>query len=171
MIDNSAPLSRRYGAMAYEGVLLFGVSFISAYLFDTLTQSRSALMYRHAREIWLFLVYGIYFVYLWSHGGQTLAMKTWRIRLVMKDGAPVSTSMAALRYCCSWIFILIGAGLAKWFDLSPPLMATALAASIILPPLLMLGSSRRQFVYDLLLGTRLVTVERPDAGTQTPTEA
>ena len=31
-----------------------------------------------------------YFVWCWSHGGQTLAMKTWRLQLVNKDGSALS---------------------------------------------------------------------------------
>ncbi len=171
MLTDSAPLARRYGSMAYEGVLLFGVCFISGYLFDTLTQSRHALMYRHARELWLFMVIGFYFVYLWSHGGQTLPMKTWRIRLVTRQGGPVSPLLATIRYVLSWFFILIGAGLAKWFDLPPPLMAAALAVSIILPPMLMRLSADRQYPVDLILGTRLVNVGPPSTAVPSASEA
>ncbi|MGZ3237424.1 MAG: RDD family protein, partial [Burkholderiaceae bacterium] len=75
--------------MLYEAMLLFGVLFISAWLFSTLLQQRNALYLRHALQYWLFLVVGVYFVWFWTHSGQTLAMKTWRIRLVTKNGEPV----------------------------------------------------------------------------------
>ena len=48
--------------MMYEGVLLFGVIFLAGYLFDTLTQSRNALMWRSSRQLILFLAIGLYFV-------------------------------------------------------------------------------------------------------------
>ena len=35
----------------------------------------------------MFVVLGIYFVWFWSRG-QTLAMKTWHIRLVDAQGRP-----------------------------------------------------------------------------------
>jgi len=40
---------RRFACMMYEGVLLFAVVFLASYLFDTLTQSRHALVLRHGR--------------------------------------------------------------------------------------------------------------------------
>ncbi len=43
----TAPLGRRLLAMTYEAMLLFAVVFVAGYLFDTLTQSRQALMFRH----------------------------------------------------------------------------------------------------------------------------
>jgi hypothetical protein len=49
-------------------------------------QQRHALYLRHALEGWLFAILALYFIWFWRHGGQTLAMKTWRIKLVSKDG-------------------------------------------------------------------------------------
>ncbi len=40
-------LLRRMACWLYEGLLLFGVLFISGYLFSTLSQSRHALDNRH----------------------------------------------------------------------------------------------------------------------------
>lgn len=45
---------RRFACMMYEGVLLFGVVFLAGYAFDTLTQSRDAMMLRHIRQLVLF---------------------------------------------------------------------------------------------------------------------
>ncbi len=160
----SAPLKRRFGAMLYEGVLLFGVSFIAGYLFDTLTQSRHALMYRHTREIWLFLVYGGYFVYFWTHSGQTLAMKTWHIQLTWRGADAVPLGIALLRYCACWVIPMTVLGLVKLAGLSAPLEFAALAAALLLPPCLMLVLPSRQFIYDQLIGTRLVNARRLEVG-------
>jgi uncharacterized RDD family membrane protein YckC len=84
--------------MLYESMLLFGVLFIAGYFFDTLTQSRHALYLREARQWWFFAVLGLYFVWFWRHGGQTLAMKTWHIRLVKENGERVGLTQALLRY-------------------------------------------------------------------------
>jgi hypothetical protein len=43
----------------YEGLLVFGVLFIAAYLFGTLSQSRHALDNRYGLQAFLFLVVGI----------------------------------------------------------------------------------------------------------------
>jgi uncharacterized RDD family membrane protein YckC len=55
----------------------------------------------HARPLfqaYLVLVCGVYFVAQWARGGQTLPMKTWRLRLVAADGSALSVRQAALRY-------------------------------------------------------------------------
>ena len=59
-------LWRRLSCMLYEGLLLFGVVFVAAYLFSTLSQTRHAMDNRHALQTFLFVVFGIYFVWFWS---------------------------------------------------------------------------------------------------------
>lgn len=98
----STPAACGAACMMYEGVLLFGVVFIASYLFDTLTQSKHGLMLRDGRQVWLFLVIGLYFVLCWRRRSQTLPMKTWNIRLVDRDGQPPSTPRLVLRYVLAW---------------------------------------------------------------------
>lgn len=89
-----------------------------------------------ASVLWghLFLVLLVYFVWFWSHGGQTLAMKTWRIRLMTPDGRPVRPAQALLRYLLCWPSLgLVGIGL-LWALFDP----------------------ERQFLHDRIAGTRLV---------------
>ena len=67
-------LSRRMACWLYEGMLLFGVVFIAGYLFGTLSQTKNAMDNRHPLQAFLFVVFGIYFVWLWScclRGGLT----------------------------------------------------------------------------------------------------
>ena len=87
--------------MLYESVLLFGVVFLAAYLFDTLSQSRHGLHLRTARQCWLLFIIGLYFCWFWKNGGQTLAMKTWRIRLVHQQPDKQLTWRQ-----CIWRFML-----------------------------------------------------------------
>ncbi len=88
----------------YEGMLLFGVVFIASYLFSTLSQTRHALDNRHLQQAFLFVMLGIYFAWFWSRG-QTLAMKTWHIRLVDRHGRPVSQLRGLGRYVLSWLWL------------------------------------------------------------------
>jgi uncharacterized RDD family membrane protein YckC len=149
-------LRRRMACWLYEGMLMFGVVFLAGYLFGTLSQTRHALDNRLALQAFLFVVFGIYFTWFWSRG-QTLAMKTWNIRVVGRDGRAISQARALLRYVLSWL----------WFV--PPL---ALMAPFSLPAgesfVLLLGwvavwaiASRlhpqAQFWHDALAGTRLVS--------------
>jgi uncharacterized RDD family membrane protein YckC len=80
----------------YEGMLMFGVVFMAGYLHSALSQSRHALDNRHGLQLFLFIIFGIYFSWFW-HKGQTLAMKTWHIRIVSRSGQPLTQGRALLR--------------------------------------------------------------------------
>lgn len=157
--------------MVYEGTLLFGVVFIAGWLFSTLLQQRSALDYRAAMQSWLFAVLGLYFIWFWCHGGQTLPMKTWRIRVVTREGKALRPLRAALRYLLAWGWFVPGLGLALaigargWLLVLIPLANMLLwAGAIFIDP-------QRQFLHDRLAGTRLVRVAaiaRPAAKSRTP---
>ena len=149
---------RRMACFVYEGVLLFGVLMISGWLFSTLTQQRHALVGRHGLQFFLFLVLGIYFIWFWTHGGQTVAMKAWHVRLVDAAGRPVTQARALARYLLSWL----------WFV--PALAAVWLAemhgggeifgvlfAGIVTYAVLARLHPRRQFLHDALCGTQLIT--------------
>ena len=90
LAEATAPnLWRRMACWLYEGMLMFGVVFIAGYLFGTLSQTRNAMDNRHALQAFLFVVFGIYFTWFWAKG-QTLAQKTWHIRVVGQDGQPIT---------------------------------------------------------------------------------
>ncbi len=154
-------LWRRMACFTYEGVLLFGVVMIAAYLFGTLTQQRNALLGRHGLQAFLFLVIGIYFVWFWSHGGQTVAMKAWHVRLVDAAGRPVSQLRALARYLLSYLWF-IPALLWLWMSglTGGGNSFGILFAGILGYALLTRLHPQRQFFHDVVCGTRLIT-QRP----------
>ena len=134
---------------------MFGVVFISGYLFGTLSQTRNALDNRHALQAFLFVIFGIYFVWFWAKG-QTLAMKTWNIRLVDRHNAPVSQKRALLRYCLSWMWFLPPLLAISPFTLSGGEVAVLLLGWVFVWALLSRLQPDRQFWHDAWAGTRLV---------------
>lgn len=140
----------------YEGMLLFGVLFIAGYLFGTLTQTRNAMDNRHGLQAFLFLIFGIYFVWLWSKG-QTLAMKTWNIRLVDVQGRPVSQARALLRYLLSWIWLLPSLSLVSLFGLPAAGLVVLVLGWVAIYATLSRFHPQRQFWHDALAGTRLIS--------------
>ncbi len=158
----SAPaLIRRLACFVYEGVLLFGVLMISGYLYSSLTQQRNALVGRHGLQAFEFVVLGIYFVWFWSHGGQTVAMKAWHIRLVDRTGRPVSEWRALARYLLAWLWfmpaLLI---LYLWHIRDGWTIASVLFAGVAAYALVARFDARRQFLHDTLCGTQLVDVPK-----------
>ncbi|MGZ3239004.1 MAG: RDD family protein [Burkholderiaceae bacterium] len=159
MITITTPsLKHRLASMLYEAMLLFGVLFISAWLFSTLLQQRNALYLRHALQYWLFLVVGVYFVWFWTHSGQTLAMKTWRIRLVTKNGEPVKIGRAIARYVLAWLWFAPGLALAAFLGAKTWLLIWIPAANMFLWAAAIYIDPNRQFLHDRFAGTRLTTV-------------
>ena len=154
--------------MVYEGVLLFGVLFITGFIFGTLLQQRHALFLRRELQVVVFFVMGAYFIWFWSHGGQTLAMKTWRIRLESDTGHPVPIMRAGVRYLLSWLWVLPGLLLAALFDAKGPMLAIIPGANVVIWLVLARLDPARQFLHDRLAGTRLVTVETPKKPEQIP---
>ena len=151
-------LVRRLAAFTYEGVLLFGVLMIAAYLYSSLTQQRHAMQGHAGLQAFLFVVLGIYFIWFWSHGGQTVAMRAWNVRLLTQDGNPVSQARAGARYLSSWVWFLPGLSAAWIADLnSAPAIFGLMATGVVTYALLSRLHPQRQFWHDALCGTRLVT--------------
>lgn len=126
---------RRLASLLYESLLLLGVlaaTFLAPHLvlgvgFDIVLPGPLLLLH-------VFVVCGAYFLWYWHHGGQTLAMQTWRLQITAADGSRPSLSRLALRYLLAWpSLVCYGAGL-LWaiFDRD------------------------RQFLHDRLAGTRVV---------------
>lgn len=159
-VELKAPsLRRRMACWLYEGMLMFGVVFIAGYLFGTLSQTRNAMDNRHALQAFLFVIFGIYFVWLWSKG-QTLAMKTWDIRVVDRAGQPITQARALLRYVLAWLWFLPAlAGVAP-FNLSGAESSVFIIGWVAIWALLSRFHPSQQFWHDALAGTRLISVHR-----------
>lgn len=152
---------RRFACMMYEAVLLFGVVFLASYLFDTLTQSRHALMNRHGRQIVLFVAIGLYFVMCWRYKGQTLPMKTWGIQLLDRDGKPPRIPRLVLRYILAWPIPLAVAGLV-WLASEATGWRSVDMFIVVAPFAAFIWSWFDRdglFMHDRLLGTRLIDVK------------
>lgn len=153
--------------MVYESMLLLAVIFVSGLFFDMLTESRHALKLRHARQAWLFVVIGAYFTFFWCRGGQTLAMQTWRLRLVaVSDAAqpaPVPFRKALLRYLLAWLWFLPALLIDSIFSLKGWPSIGVIAIGMLLWLATVRLDPGRQFLHDRLAGTRLVNVPKMPA--------
>lgn len=134
-VPSLAGVRRRLVAMLYESLLLLGVlsvTFMLPHL--ALGMVWEIVLPGPLLLIHVFLVMGAYFIWYWQHGGQTLAMQTWKLRLVGVDFSPPRRSQLYLRYLLCWPSLLLyGAGL-----------------------LWALFDRDRQFLHDRLAGTRII---------------
>ncbi|WP_417285457.1 RDD family protein [Comamonas sp.] len=148
-------LRRRMACWLYEGMLLFGVVFIAGYLFSTLSQTRNALDNRHVLQAFMLVVLGIYFVWFWSKG-QTLAMKTWHIRVVDAQGRPLTQTRALLRYALSWMWFLPPLAVLAPMNLPVLEVLVLMTGWVLVWALVSRFHPARQFWHDAWAGTRLV---------------
>jgi uncharacterized RDD family membrane protein YckC len=152
-------LWRRIACFFYEGVLLFGVVMGAGFAYSIVTGQTHALQGRMGLIAFLFVVLGLYFMWFWSHSGQTLAMQTWHLRVVGADGAPVSRARAVARYVASYLWFMPALTLLWLADLSHDraMIGLALAGGVFVYAALALLHPQRQYWHDALCGTRLVT--------------
>lgn len=167
---------RRLACLLYEGVLLFGIVMIAALLYGALTQQRHALVGMLGLQATVFGVVGLYFVGFWSRYGQTLAMRTWRMRIVGPDGLPPSWLRATARYLLAWLWFLPALAATAAAGLTSGAAAAGITlAGVAGYALVARLHPSRQFLHDLICGTRLVHWEPPrhlgagQGGTMQPT--
>ena len=161
----TASLKSRLMAMVYETMLMLAVLFAATLPFSALLEQRHALYRRDDLQYWLFLVLGIYFCWFWRHGGQTLAMKTWRIRLLTREGSALSLRHAAVRYVLAWLWFLPGLAAARYLHAQGWMLVLFPALNMVLWMLAVFLDHDRQFPHDRLAGTRLVRlppIKAPD---------
>jgi uncharacterized RDD family membrane protein YckC len=153
-------LRRRMACWVYEGMLMFAVVFLAGWLFSALGQMRDPMDPRRVLlQGFLFIVFGIYFSWFWSRG-QTLAMKTWNIRVVDAQGRPLTQRRAALRYLCSWLWFLPPLAAVAPFRLHGAEAAVIVFGWAAVWAVLSRFHPQRQFWHDALAGTRLVDAPR-----------
>lgn len=106
-----AGLLRRLGAILYDSLLLFALLFVATALVLPLTGGQAIAPHNPLYTSYLFLVSFFFFAWFWTHGGQTLGMRAWRIRVQQRNGSPITWTQALLRFMtaiASWL--LLGAG-------------------------------------------------------------
>ena len=133
-----APLLPRVACLVYEALLLAALLLCAGVAFYGLEHTLGAQHVRWGFQMYLVAVVGLYFVWQWVHGGQTLAMKTWGLRVIMASGGSLSASRAAARCALGFFGAALGGVGFLWAFIDRD----------------------RQFLHDRLAGTRIIR-DRP----------
>jgi uncharacterized RDD family membrane protein YckC len=125
-------------SLFYDFLLLTAIFFVATFLFILVFGNAIQGFQRYFLQIYLWLIAGTYFTWCWYRGGQSPAMKVWRIKVVNRQGNPISFFQAFQRYIIGSLgLILCGAGfLWAFFD------------------------REGLFMHDRLAGSRLVLIEK-----------
>ncbi len=137
-IETSIPgFWRRLLSMTYELLLLVAVLFIAGLIFHLMFHDTDSPFFKIVFQLYLLSVAGIDLIWFWTHGGQTLAMQTWKLRVISADGKKISMRQAIARYLFAVTSIsFFGCGV-----------------------LWALFDRDRQFLHDRLAGTKIINVE------------
>jgi uncharacterized RDD family membrane protein YckC len=89
---------RRIICLLYEFLILLAIIFIASFIFHLVFRDTNASYFKPLYQLYLLFVMGYYFIWFWTHGGQTLAMQAWKIRIVTSEGQMLSNRKAIIRY-------------------------------------------------------------------------
>lgn len=128
-------IGRRLLSLIYELLLLTALVLLAGAVATAITQSAAPAHARSITQILVALSCISYFTWQWHHRGQTLPMKTWRMRLVTTDGKTVTIPRAVLRACLAAAGYLCFGIAVLWAFIDRD----------------------GQFLHDRIAGTRLVT--------------
>lgn len=160
--SNSTPtIKRRLISIVYESLLALAVLFLPFLLFELAVQGAHTPLTEHMRQCLAFLVMGVYFIHQWSREGQTLAMKTWRLKVVLPGHAHVPLRIAAYRYVLSWMWLLPALLVSYVLDLQHWVALSAIAIGMLAWSATALFTGNGQFLHDKILGTQIVQLPAP----------
>lgn len=122
--QSGAHLARRFAALFYDLWVLAALWMLMAALAllmvgGDIDLKNSPLVWHLGLQIALILVTASYFVLSWIHGGQTIGMRAWRIRLQTADGQGVPARVAWLRFPLA-VLSLVALGAGYWAALLDP---------------------------------------------------
>ncbi|MGD8620303.1 MAG: RDD family protein [Gammaproteobacteria bacterium] len=102
-----AGLGFRLLAMFYDSLLLFSALLVATAL--ALLVTRGTLHYHNPFfRTFLFLICFFFYSWFWLHGGQTLGMRAWRLRVQRLDGGPITIWQALLRFLVAIVSLACG---------------------------------------------------------------
>ncbi|HEY1044513.1 MAG TPA: RDD family protein [Telluria sp.] len=166
LVIRTPSVKRRLVSMIYDSLLLLAVEIFAVAIYMLVTLNMHAPVFDVLRTVVIIAVAGAYFVHSWTSSGHTLAMKTWRIKLVKVGQASVPRRDAIKRFVFAWGFIapalLVSWPLGLWTTRAGSSTAILMIlGNIILWSLTAFLDKDRQFLHDRLAGTRLIELPKP----------
>ena len=128
-----APFYKIFFSSVYDLILLLAVLFLFVFLFVVILGESISGIKKVGFQIYLASIIVIYYAYFWVSYGQTLAMQTWKIKLISKNNK-IITFRLALKRLILCIFFSITFINFFWF----------------------LFSKKREFLHDKLCNTAVI---------------
>jgi len=109
-----ASFTRRLGALGYDflvGAAVYAVAHFIGFIVvavlanlnptfcDDSADIQQCLITSNVYSGYLIAVVCLFFIWFWTHGGQTLGMRAWRLKIQRMDGSSITTLQAIIRLC------------------------------------------------------------------------
>ena len=108
----SPGLLRRLAILCYDALPLFAVLFAATLIVFPLNGGEAFAPYDALYSAYLLAVTFFYFGWFWTHGGQTLGMRAWGVRLVGRNATRIKWRDCLVRFLAALISLLpFGLGL------------------------------------------------------------
>ena len=130
-------LGRLLGSLFYECLVVFSLLLVAFWIPQSLLLAAGFHPPGSVLLAHLMLLLLIYFLWFWLNSGQTLAMKTWQLRLISTEGHHIRPAQALFRYLAAWASLLLCGSGYLWVVFDP----------------------ERRFLHDRLAGTRIVWLD------------
>jgi uncharacterized RDD family membrane protein YckC len=102
---------RCLAAILYDFLLLIAVLFVATALALPLNAGQAFTGQQFLFPLYLLLVSFVFYGWFWTHGGQTLGLRAWKIKVLTLDRKTISWKQAFLRFTIaffSWIVCGLG---------------------------------------------------------------
>ena len=114
---------RRLAAILYDLLLLIAVLFVATALLLPLNAGKAFTAQQFFFPLYLLLVSFFFYAWFWTHGGQTLGLRAWKIKVLTLDRKPISWKQALLRFMVAilscglgFLWILVDKNKRSWHD-------------------------------------------------------
>jgi uncharacterized RDD family membrane protein YckC len=91
-------LLRLLAAITYDLFLLLAVLFVATALVLPLNAGSAFTAQQIFYPVYLFIISFLFYAWFWTHGGQTLGLRAWNIKVLTQNRQPISWKQALVRY-------------------------------------------------------------------------
>ena len=112
--QRQAPVIKRLLAIFYDSLLLIAVLFLAMVALLLISGGYPFQAGNPLITTYLLVVSFMFFGWFWTHGGQTLGMRAWKLRVQQYTGEAIKWWQAIIRFVTAlpaWIVIFIGIAL------------------------------------------------------------
>jgi uncharacterized RDD family membrane protein YckC len=113
-------------AILYDALLLLAVLFLATALLLPFNSGQAFTSNQIFFPVYLLAVSFAFYGWFWTHGGQTLGLRAWKIKVLTVDKKPLSWQHALLRFCaallswlvvgCGFLWLMVDKNKRSWHD-------------------------------------------------------